>query len=253
MKLIINADDFGLSPGQNYGIIDCFKQGVVTATTLMATGEAFEHACQLALLNEELDLGVHLTLDAGLPILPKKQIPSLVNGEEFNKYPLEAKTIDVNTLEVYQEWHAQITKVIDARIQPTHIDSHHHIHMMHSIFPVYIQLAKEFDLAIRFHPRKWTQKEILDRQPLLENIKRADVFLNEFYEENIAPAFFDSFAQRKEATYEIMCHPAYLDEYILANSSYNMQRVIEAHTLQSEETKDILHKNSVELIHFGHL
>lgn len=254
MKLLINADDFGLSRGQNYGIIDCFTNGVVRSTTLLSTGNEFEHACTLAKNNPSLDLGIHLSLDLGKPILDKKKIPSLVNQEgDFKRYPLELNEIVVNEIEVYLEWRAQIEKALEAGLNPTHMDSHHHIHMMHNLFPIYIQLASEFQLAIRFHPRKWTQKEIAESHFLLEKVVFAKGFINSFYAKNITSAFFEELDETNPNIYEMMCHPAYLDQWILGNSSYNIERGIEAETLQSEETKRILNEKKIEVISFNQL
>lgn len=254
MKLIINADDFGLSNGQNYGIIDCFKNGVVASTTLLSTGAAFDHACFLAKKHPELDIGVHLSLDLGTPLSDSHVIPTLLNAEnKFNRYDLEANHIAVDSEEVYTEWRAQIEKVLAVGLTPSHIDSHHHIHMMLNIFPVYLRLAREFQLGIRFHPRKWTAHQIRQALPLLEGLSYADSFLNTFYATTITPDFFANLALEDGHTYEMMCHPAYLDQWIMENSSYNIQRSVEAQTLQSDRTQQLIQQRGIELINFKEL
>lgn len=254
MKLIINADDFGLSYGQNYGIIDCFTNGVVASTTLLSTGRAFDHACLLAKQHSALDIGVHLSLDLGTPLSDPRLIPSLLDDTHvFRRYNLEDSIIDVSTEEVYIEWRTQIEKVIAAGLTPSHIDSHHHIHMMMNVFPVYLRLAREFHLAIRFHPRKWTEYQILKAWPLLEGLPRANHFLNSFYGTTITPDFFAHVALEQGRTYEMMCHPAYLDQWIMENSSYNIQRSIEAETLQLAKTHQLIQQRGIELINFQQL
>ncbi|MGC6770086.1 chitin disaccharide deacetylase [Enterococcus sp. LJL51] len=254
MKLLINADDFGLSRGQNYGIIDCFKKGVVASTTLLSTTQAFEHACQLAKQHRTLDIGVHLSLDLGQPVLDSHMIPSLVSQPQtFKRYNLEANELDVSEEEVYKEWRAQIEKVYAHGLTPSHIDSHHHIHMMTNIFPVYTQLAKEFQLAVRFHPRKWSDEQIQAYQPLLDGLPHADYFLNSFYLTSITPEFFANLQLEENQIYEMMCHPAYVDQWIFENSSYNIQRSLEAETLQSERTKAYIKEKQIELINFEQL
>jgi predicted glycoside hydrolase/deacetylase ChbG (UPF0249 family) len=254
MTLIINADDFGLSKGQNYGIIDCFSNGVVTSTTLLSTGEAFNHACSLAKKNPKLDIGVHLSLDLGKPISDKQVIPSLLNNDHaFKRYDLEKNYIEVEPEEVYKEWRAQIEKVYAAGLTPSHIDSHHHIHMMLNIFPVYIRLAKEFQLAVRFHPRKWSAEQIQQFSPLLDDVVYADHFLNTFYATTIKPSFFADLHLKQGSTYEMMCHPAYLDQWIMENSSYNIQRSIEAETLQHAQTLQYIQQQGIQLINFSQL
>ena len=69
-QVIINADDFGLTNGVNYGIIDSFLYGITTSTTLLANGAAFDHAVELASDHPELEIGVHLNLTLGKPLLP---------------------------------------------------------------------------------------------------------------------------------------------------------------------------------------
>lgn len=68
--LIVNADDFGLSKGQNYGIIEACRRGVVTSTTALINGEAVEHAAQLCRELPELGVGMHFVLTLGLPLSP---------------------------------------------------------------------------------------------------------------------------------------------------------------------------------------
>lgn len=254
MKLIINADDFGLSNGQNYGIIDCFRNGVVAAATLLSTGAAFDHACGLAKKFPELDIGVHLSLDLGTPLSAGHTIPSLLDTDgKFRRYNLEDNYIEVQPEEVYTEWRTQIEKVYASGLTPSHIDSHHHIHMMINIFPIYLQLAREFQLAVRFHPRKWDEQQIRQALPLLDGLAHADHFLNTFYGTTITPDFFADLQLKKDLTYEMMCHPAYLDQWIMGNSSYNIQRSIEAETLQLSQTSDIIQQRGIELINFNQL
>lgn len=254
MKLIINADDFGLSHGQNYGIIDCFINGVVASTTLLSTGAAFNHACSLAKKHPTLDIGVHLSLDLGTPLSDCHMIPTLLDStNQFNRYNLEANHIDVNPEEVYTEWRAQIEKVIAMGLTPSHIDSHHHIHMMINVFPIYLRLAKEFQLAIRFHPRKWSEQQIQQALPLLKGLRHADQFLNSFYGTTITPNFFAELNLEEGKTYEMMCHPAYLDQWIMEHSSYNIQRSVEAETLQAPRTRQLIQQRSINVINFQQL
>ena len=79
--LIVNADDFGLSKGQNYGIIEACRRGVVTSTTALINGEAVEHAAQLSRELPELGVGMHFVLtDAGSDARGKTGEMDLGNG-----------------------------------------------------------------------------------------------------------------------------------------------------------------------------
>lgn len=252
MKLIINADDFGISRGQNYAIADCFTNGIVTSTTLMATGQAFDHAVQIAKQLPDLDVGIHLTLDLGQPVSPLAEIPSLLKGASFKKYDLTQKKLLLSIEEAAAEWRRQIEKVLATGIQVSHMDSHHHIHMKEPLLPLFTDLAREYQLAIRFHPRQWSTEELEAAAPLLAGLPRADKFINRFYQEEIYPEFFDTL-QKETGVCEIMCHPAYLDKWLLDNSSYNTCRAIEAVTLQDPRSKEKLLANGIQLANFREL
>ena len=81
--LIVNADDFGLSKGQNYGIIEACRRGVVTSTTALVNGEAVEHAAQLSREVPELGVGMHFVLTLGMPLSP---MPGLTRDGQLGKW-----------------------------------------------------------------------------------------------------------------------------------------------------------------------
>lgn len=252
MKLIINADDFGISPGQNYAIADCFTNGVVTSTTLMANGQAFDQAISIAQQLPTLDVGIHLTLDLGQPLSPVKEIPNLVSGPNFKKYDLSQADLVFPLNEVEIEWRRQIEKIKSTGIQISHLDSHHHIHMKEPLLPLFTQLAREYGLAIRFHPRDWSAEDIRRVSPLIIGLPRADKFINRFFQKEITPDFFDTLKD-ETGICEIMCHPAYLDEWLLKNSSYNTCRITEAATLQNPRTREKILSNGIQLLNFRQL
>ena len=69
-RLIINADDFGFTPDVNLGILEAHRSGILTATTLMANGDAFDDAVRIAQANPTLDVGCHLVLIGGHSLVP---------------------------------------------------------------------------------------------------------------------------------------------------------------------------------------
>ena len=147
--LIFNADDFGYSYGVNYGILESHLRGVLTSTTLMAGMPGFDHAVALAKAHPSLGVGVHLTLTCGRPLLPGHRTLTEPNGDfhPLAFYHSEAQPLDSG--EVYREWKAQIDKVIAAGIQPTHLDSHHHVHTFRGLEAVFVRLAREYRLPVR--------------------------------------------------------------------------------------------------------
>ena len=101
-QLVINADDFGLAPDVNAGIVECHVRGVLTAATLMANGAAFEDAVRLARQTPSLDIGVHLTLIGGTSLLTGRSLPVTVT--DFLRAYASGRT------RIYQELRAQIER-----------------------------------------------------------------------------------------------------------------------------------------------
>src|SRR6266567_2877528 len=115
-NLIVNADDLGWTQGVNRGIAEAHRNGIVTSTSLLANGRAFEEGVQSALQSPRLGVGVHLNLSDGKPLAPARQVKSLLdeNGNfsgrpETLLFRLTAKSLDAREVEL--EWNAQIEKV----------------------------------------------------------------------------------------------------------------------------------------------
>ena len=75
IRLIVNADDFGWTRDVNEGIVYAHRNGILTATTMMAGGTEFEHAVRLARETTSLDVGCHLTLLQTASALTGKPLP----------------------------------------------------------------------------------------------------------------------------------------------------------------------------------
>ncbi|UOQ94545.1 chitin disaccharide deacetylase [Halobacillus shinanisalinarum] len=239
-KLIINADDFGYSRGINFGIIDAHHNGVLTSTTLMTNMPGASHAYQLANETPTLGVGIHLTLTAGSPILKHLQTITDENGHFRNlKYYLGF--FDVDLVEVYEEWKAQIKQAIANGIQPTHLDSHHHIHSYGELTEVVIDLAKEFDLPVRrvFEPETNELSTIRTTEAFEYKI---DTIKDPI---KLAEKFSDA------QSIEVMTHPAYLDKAIINGSSFNYPRVDELALLTDKALKETYkNHNMFELTHY---
>lgn len=254
MKLIMNADDFGYSKGQNYGILECMLNGCVTSTTLLTTMPGTLHAFELIKAHDFLDVGIHLTLDLGTPISDSASIPSLVAADgQFNTYNLSQDTLGVDADEVYQEWKAQIDYAMKHGVTPTHFDSHHHIHMKEDVFDVFVRLAREYDVAIRFHPRLFAEEKRAVFEEKIKFLPHANQFANGFYQDGVNLDFFKNLPIYEDITIEAMCHPAYLDKEIQSKSSYNMGRVEEQALLTSPELEALIEELGIELIEYSSL
>ncbi|HYA62694.1 MAG TPA: ChbG/HpnK family deacetylase [Candidatus Sulfotelmatobacter sp.] len=154
-SLIVNADDLGWTEGVNRGIAEAHRKGLVMSTSLLANGRAFASALQVACANPALGVGVHLNLSDGPPTAKLEQVQGLVNetgfledGPENLLLRIASRTLPLD--EVEREWDAQIQKVRDTGIQPTHLDGHKHVQMLPGLFEIALRLAKRHGIrAIR--------------------------------------------------------------------------------------------------------
>jgi predicted glycoside hydrolase/deacetylase ChbG (UPF0249 family) len=139
-KLITNADDFGFTRDVNAGIVKAHADGILTSTTLMANGAAFDDAVRLAGEVPSLDIGVHFVLIGGDSLLqPSRAFPATV---------LElVQAVALRRLDIYGELRAQIVKVVDAGIRPSHVDTHKHTHLLPPVLDAVTRLAEEFGVA----------------------------------------------------------------------------------------------------------
>jgi len=154
-NLIVSADDLGWTDGVNRGIVEAFRNGIVTSTSLLANGAAFAGGVQAARSAPGLGVGVHLNLSDGPPVADRETVASLLNVDgEFAGGPesllLRRVRRGLLLAEVENEWNAQIQKVRDAGIAPTHLDGHKHVHMLPGLFELALRLAKRHNIgAIR--------------------------------------------------------------------------------------------------------
>ena len=243
--LILNADEFGYYYGVNYGIIESHLRGVLTSTTLMAGMPGFDHAVSLAKAHPSLGVGVHLTLTCGRPVLTDHKTLTEPNGDFHSQayYHNEEQPLDKD--EVYREWKAQIEKVLAACIEPTHLDSHHHVHTFRGLEDVFVRLAREYDLPVRNSRHDCTDNHVQGvpcPNYLVDFIEGSGVHFHTPLTE-YAPAIESNMhriplkAFKTLDCVEIMCHPAYLDTAVMLHSSFNLHRMCEVDLLISPATK----------------
>lgn len=149
--LIVNGDDFGLTRGVNAGIVHGYRAGILTSATLMANGRAFEDAIEKAHENPGLGVGIHLCLVDGRTVAPPNQVPSLAdeNGE-LPKSPfalfIRLSSGLIPTRQIECEFRAQITRIVEAGIRPSHLDTHKHTHMHPYVMAALGRVANEFNI-----------------------------------------------------------------------------------------------------------
>jgi chitin disaccharide deacetylase len=274
-NLIVNADDFGLAESVNDGICEAHRNGILTSTSLMANGKAFDHAIRSIRTLPSLDVGIHLTFVEEQPISDTRSIPTLVRSDGFlhnsiksilSRYLNNALSID----EVQQEARLQIEKILDHRIRITHLDSHQHIHLLPKIFDVVLRLATKYRIpfiripsenigVFRFNIFKY-MKRYSEQRVLYALCKRAKKkykqanlgFLGFLFGGNLNRRNLTAVLQNTEPlkTYELMCHPGIsnrVDGYM--HWKYRWKDEFDA--LTDPFIKTMLRSNNYKLISFN--
>ena len=182
--LIVNADDFGLSKGQNYGIIEACRNGVVTSTTALVNGAAIDHAAQLSRSTPELAVGMHFVLTLGEPL---SAMPGLTREGRLGKWIWQqAEEGRLPLEEIAHELACQYRRFVDLfGHEPTHLDSHHHVHMIAPIYPIVAAFAREKGIALRID-RQVAAQSGLDQQAA----RSSAGFSSEFYGEAVSEELF---------------------------------------------------------------
>ena len=238
-NLILNADDFGYSNGVNYGIIDAYKNGVLTSTTLMVTMSGTMHVVELMKENPELSVGLHLNISLGKPLTDGETLVD-ENGY-FMKPDSLHKEYLYNEDELRAEVRAQYEKYLNiVGKKPSHLDSHlfstDKVPLMRKIAS---ELALENDIPMRnFDIEAYNHVEFINYRNY--NAKPTLDYIVEFFEDII-----------KNEYVEIMTHPGYVDYSLNNNSSYNVQRTNEVEFLTSDVIKNLIKKNNVNLITYN--
>jgi chitin disaccharide deacetylase len=264
-RLIINSDDYGRTPGISRGIREAHLKGIVTSTTCMMNIPTT--ASDIAIALEEtpdLGMGVHLVLTMGRPLLPRPG-GSSITDEEGNFLKLEKFMESVSALdadEVKAEWRAQIGAFIKAAgRKPTHLDSHHHSsYFKPELFRSMLELAKEYDCAIRFPFTHDIQPELKETHRHIPDLlkefsaRKPDAFIVNFYDEGAtADGLLNIINNLPDGTSEIMCHPGYVDDIFVKESSYNKQRERELKILTDPSIKEATRSNGIKLITFAEI
>jgi len=281
-KIIINADDFGLSEGVNRAVEQAYTDGILTSATIMSNMPAADQAVNIAKKLPNLGIGVHLNLMEARPLSQDGSVAVLLDDEGFlactpGKLSLKSLLSKKVRAAIKAELAAQIEWVIDRGIKPTHLDSHKHIHAFPVIFPIVCSLAKSFDIAaIRwsFEPkqvcsRPWPfttaagrkRASIVRKMAVINHLQNSS-FLKTGALLGIAhTGMIDRSFWRALARYgndlapvvEVMTHPGYPEGLETANTRLIRQRKIELDALCSEQTSKFLRDAGMVLVHYGQL
>ena len=285
-QLIVNADDFGLTRLVSQGILDAHYYGIVTSTSLMANGEAFDAATEMSGRAPRLSVGVHLALTQGIPVSPAFQIPTLVDAHgrlylTARQFLNRIVTHRISLREIEIELRAQIVKVLRASITPTHLDGHKHLHVLPGISEIVIRLAQEFGIPSVRCPM---EELPLARLPHCLRDPQAGVFsrciagcavswLARRFRLKLTraglnyPAHFYGLSQTgflnverleeilrglPEGASELMCHPGYADPFLAKTGTRLLaQREIESRALMSPRTRELAISEGIQLVSYS--
>lgn len=284
-RLILNADDFGQTSGINRAVEELHRAGALTSATLMAGGSAFESAVAIAKNNPALGVGCHVVLVDGTPISPPETVPSLLGPDRRNfrssifDFAQAALRGSLRADEIEREAFAQMERLQQAGIQPTHFDSHKHTHLFPAVLGPLLQAGRRAGVAALRRPFEPSWSAGLAAAPLLRRLQLRG--LGRF-----APAF-DKLVQAGgksfklpqgtlgiaatgtlnvaslqamlaaiplSGTFELCCHPGHVDHALAAQKTrLRASRETEYYALLEVIPKILRTQGAPQLIHYGDL
>jgi len=247
-RLIVNADDLGRTPGINAGIFEAHSRGLVTSATLMVGFPSAEEAVAEWLETADVGIGLHVTLTGGRPVLPAKEVPSLVDGE--GRFPARPEGLGQALAdEVQGEVEAQLERFRDLTGRlPTHLDSHHHSHRLPLVCDVLVSLAARHGLPVRN-----ASAEVGERLRRA-GISTTDAFVEDFFGSGAQlEVLVEILTHLAPGVTELMCHPGRVDETLRGGSTYVDERERELAVLTHPEAIRVIRERNITLIHFGEL
>jgi hopanoid biosynthesis associated protein HpnK len=270
-RLVVNADDLGLTVGVNNGIFDAHDHGVLTSASLFANARATGDAIARALRRPSLGVGCHLTLVDGQPTLPAARVPSLIEGDgrfrrSWKPFIVSCLRGRISLAEVEQELAAQIDRIRSAGLTLTHLDAHKHVHAYPPIFAIVTRLAERFRIpVVRVPFERWPnafshgpQQRTVRKQALLnaamlpwawrdyQNAAGAGIrtprFIGRAHTGVLsAKALAAMVSALPAGVTELMVHPGYVDESLERLNT----RLLDA---RADEVDLLTHRNTFDLL-----
>jgi predicted glycoside hydrolase/deacetylase ChbG (UPF0249 family) len=244
--LLVNADDFGYTHDVNRGIVEAHRDGILTATTLMANGAAFEDAIRLARETPALDIGCHLVLVGGTSVLPHSTPLPRTVGELM-------WTILHKRIQVYEELSAQVRKLLEAGINPSHLDTHKHTHLLPPVVEAVARISEEFGI-------RWVRRPLgvpVVHRRCLRILERHGCRLTDHFRgysltgRLTTKELVDCIRNLPEGTTELMCHPGRCGaELRAAPTRLKESRERELEALTTSETREALHQVQARLMNY---
>lgn len=283
-RLIVNADDFGMSRGITDGIVVAHRYGFLTSASLMANMPAAEYAAARAQNLPRLGVGVHLNICQGRPLLPPAEIPTLVDKSgTFHSPAVLVRSLwmcRVSPREIEAEFRSQIQWLKHRGIVPTHADSHHHMHLYPAAaLPFSRALAAEGISCMRASACSvWPQTSSLGgphegnlaRRLLVQMYRKTlQRTLFRHFESPHCRISFDSHARKNVArlreawkaafetlpggSFELACHPGLFERGFSETDRIHLQREQEMIWLTDRELRNIIDARAIRLITYREL
>ena len=286
-RLIVNADDFGLTQGVNRAILEAHSHGIVTSSTLMANGRAFDDAVQSATSATKLSVGCHVVLVDGSPVFEKKPTATTLSNEKFddgrfyetlNGFALRLLRGRINVDDIEAEATAQIRKLQAAGIVVSHLDTHKHTHILPRVLRPLLRAARACGVpalrnpfgplhmsVVASRPRLWkrfSQVTVLNRlgRSFRKSVTAAGMFTPDGTVGIVAtgamdiPLFESIVKSLPEGTWELVCHPGYNDAELAGiRTRLRDSRIQELQLLTSTEAREILARSGVQLVSYRDL
>jgi len=244
-RLIVTADDFGLTEGVVAGIVAAHRDGIVTATSMMVGAPAIDAASDYARKHTSLALGLHFVLTFGRPTGPTEPLGDILDDNGRFRRLEEGVHAQLTPSRVLSELEAQLN-AFESRVgrPPTHIDGHHHVHALPGVLPAVIEHAHRLGAPVRA-PDDATRDRLR-----LAGVATSDRFVDSFYGDGQVSS--DALVSRLRAipdgTSELMCHPAREDTVLKTLSSYCRPRYEELRALTDPAVRAAVDDESIELV-----
>lgn len=242
--LIINADDLGLWPSVDAGIMQAWQAHAISESSVLANSPRLPEILRAA-RESGLPVGIHLNLTHGLPLSDPADIPDFVTPQgTFMKRVLWPDKLPIEQIRL--ELRSQLAWVLQSGCRPTHLDSHHHIHRYPEIFAVTLECARELGVPVR-------AIDAAMRDALRQSgIVTTDHFSMDFYGEQATVATLIRLVEEcPGGTLEIMTHPGHTDTSL--PSSYREERERELAALCAPAWQNNLTERQIPLINFSDL
>jgi len=282
-RLIVNADDLGLSHGITDAILHCHRNGIVTSASLMVNQLATEYAVDCVKKTPSLDVGIHLNLCQGKPVLPSRMVGSLVGSDgdflppsEMGKRLVKWK---VSPKEIEAEFCAQIDRMMSYGLKPSHADSHHRFHIYPAAAMVFGDAIRSRGIYRARSARKqtWPANGIggahagtMSRRfavgaynrflqlALFRGLKTPDagVALHPKFRGNLGAlpdAWRFAMNNMPAGTFEIWCHPGFPQKGFSESDALSQQRRLEIEMLTDRQLCETVSRAGIQLIDFQSL